>query len=170
MSDMPPKLASIFTESVVEALGYVDPARKFKPIAEPDDGDLSGLPLTATIEFTGDKIKGSVALACTAGFLKATNPIKSVPKGQEPLYHRDWLGEMVNLILGNLKRKLADKSLPFKISTPIYAHYAHTTEMVFETYGYAPYGDDGWVQDFWFECNGHRACLQLATQTDEPFA
>ncbi len=171
MPNFPPKLKNYLVEAIVETLGYVDQTRQFKSIPSPaDDAALLKLPLTSVIEFSGERIKGALTFACTAEFLKATNPLKSVPKGKEDQYGRDWLGETVNLILGALKRKLANHNVPFKISTPYYGHYAATTAMVLERFGDAVHGDEGVVGDFWFACNKHQCCFQLALTTAEAFA
>lgn len=171
MSNFPPKLKNYLVEAVIESLGYVDQGRQFQSIpAADDDTALLRLPLTAVIEFTGDRINGALTLACSAEFLKATNPIKAIPKGKEDQYGRDWLGETVNLILGALKRKLANHNVPFKINTPYYGHYSATTAMVLERFGEAEHGDEGFVRDFWFDCNKHQCCFQLALTTVEAFA
>ncbi len=171
MSNFPPKLKNYMVEAVVESLGHVDQSRQFKVATAPDDdAALLRLPLTAVIEFTGPRIKGALTVACSAEFLKATNPIKQVPKGKEDQYGRDWLGETINLILGALKRKLANHDVPFKISTPFFGHYSATTAMVLERFGEAQHGDEGFVGDFWFECNKHPCCFQLALTTAESFA
>lgn len=171
MPNFPPKLRNYMVEAVVESLGHVDPSRPFVAASAPeDDAALLRLPLTAVIEFTGDRIKGALTVACGADFLKVTNPIKHVPKGKEDQYGRDWLGETINLILGALKRKLANHGVPFKISTPIFGHYTATTAMVLERFGDGQYGDEGYVADFWFECNKHPCCFQLALTSAESFA
>ena len=60
--------------------------------------------------------------------------------------------------------------MPFKISTPYYGHYSATTVMVLERFGEAMHGDAGVVGDFWFDCNKHQCCFQLALTTAEAFA
>lgn len=171
MADFPPKLKNYLVEGVVETLGYVDPTRQFQAVTAPDDdGAFLRLPLTAVIEFSGEKVKGSLSFACNAEFVKITNPVKQIPKGKEDQYGKDWLGETVNLILGTLKRKLANHNLAFKISTPYYGHYTATTAMVLERFGEAQHGEDGLVGDFWFECNKQPCCFQLALTTAESFA
>jgi hypothetical protein len=168
MAALPPKLAHYLVDSVVETLGYVEPGRQFRGIPEPDQG-LARLPLVAAIPFHGDRIRGALTMASSSDFLRVTSPVKAPPKGKEDTYQRDWLGEAVNLTLGALKRKVALHQLVFKIDVPYYAHYVYTTAMALERFGEAAYGDEGFVQDFWFECNGAIACAQLGVITDGEF-
>ncbi len=171
MPSLPPKLRNYFTEAIVESLGYVDQNRKFEMHRPPsDDSALLKLPLTAIIRFQGERFSGALTFATNAELLKVTNPIKQIPKGQEDQYQRDWLGEIANLILGTLKRKLANHGLTFKIGTPIYGHYTETTAMILERFGESAYGDEGYAGDLWFEANGQRCCFQLGVKTSETFA
>ncbi len=170
MANFPPKLKNYLVEAIVETLGYVDPNRQFRPMSPPqDDGALLRLPLTSVIEFEGERVKGALTLACSAEFLRLTNPVKQIPRGKEDHYQRDWLGEIVNLILGTLKRKMANHDLLFKIGTPFFGHYSATTVMVLERFGEAGYGESGLLGDFWFDCNKHPCCFQLGLSTAESF-
>jgi CheY-specific phosphatase CheX len=168
VSDVPSKINDYVVDAVVESLGHADYQRKFERIEEPDDADLSKIPLVALMGFTGEKVSGHMVFACSAEFLRLTNPIKDVPSGKEDAYARDWLGEILNIVVGQFKRKMANHGFSFTVTTPSFQHYVRTSAMTLEEYGPARYGDDGAFQDYWFQLGKLYVAFQIGLKLMAP--
>ena len=169
MSELHPKISHYLVDSVIEVLGYGDQQRQVVQIAEPDDFDLKQLPLVCMMGIKGEKIQGSLVILCNAQFLRASNPIKEIPAGKDDSYARDWLGEVVNLIMGQLKRKLTNHELTFQVTSPSFQHYVRTSGMALEEFGPKRYEDDGAYKDFWFQIGKMTIVVQLGLKLKSAF-
>ena len=81
----------------------------------PTDIELAGgraLLYCGIIGFSGENIRGSIAIAASGALLRASNP---VPGGAP----RDWAAELVNQLMGHVKSRLLGYSVEVYMSTPI---------------------------------------------------
>lgn len=74
---------------------------------------------TASLGFSGDKIKGALVVTTYAEAIAATNPQREYMTTFTQEDHTDWIGEMANQIVGNIKRMLAKFDLNFTLGTPV---------------------------------------------------
>lgn len=86
------------------------------PIAH--TGELDPAQIVALIGFSGDVLKGTVALIAPAALVARICP----PALREPSFMAreifDWAGELVNLILGRIKIGLAARGVEVESGTP----------------------------------------------------
>lgn len=169
MTALPAKIKEYFVDSVVEVFGHGDRQLQFEQTKEPDHFDLKSLPLAAMIGFKGEKLSGNVVLLCNAQILHSTNPIKDIPAGKEDAYARDWLGEIVNLILGQFKRKMVNHGFTFHVMPPSYQHYVRSSGMTLQEFGPGRYEEDGASEDFWFELGKMPLVVQLGLKLKAAF-
>lgn len=71
------------------------------------------LDLAAIIGFSGERVSGTVALVTSIEGANALRQIAPVTASEG-----DWLMELSNQVLGNLKRKLAARAAPISIGIP----------------------------------------------------
>jgi hypothetical protein len=64
------------------------------------------------IGFSGENIRGSLAIAGSGALLRASNPVE----GGAP---RDWAAELVNQLMGHVKSRLLGYAVEVYMSTPI---------------------------------------------------
>ena len=169
MSELHPKIRHYLCDSVVEALAHVDPQRGIKVIDEPDDFDLRQLPLAVMMGLKGEKLIGNVVMLCGPQILQITTPIKDIPAGKEDAYARDWLGEILNLIMGQFKLKMTNHEFTFHVTSPSFQHYLRQSGMVLEEFGPLRYEDDGAYKDFWFELGKLTIVVQLGLRLKTAF-
>ena len=67
------------------------------------------------IGFGGDKLRGSLVLSAPQSLLVRTHPARGT--SEEDL--ADWLSELANLLLGQIKARLSGLGVSFVMSTPI---------------------------------------------------
>jgi len=74
--------------------------------------------IVAAIGFGGDDLRGSVTLAATREFVRATHP--ATVRGETPSEADllDWCSELANQLLGRLKNKLLSYGVMLFLSTP----------------------------------------------------
>jgi CheY-specific phosphatase CheX len=77
-------------------------------------GQVNGktLDYCAIIGFSGEEIRGSLAVGSSSGLLAASNP---TPGGQP----RDWVAELANQLMGHVKSGLRGHAVEVFISMPI---------------------------------------------------
>lgn len=158
------KVFSYFADAVVEAIGHQNLGIECKREAEPDEADFARMPLTAVIFLTGPKFEGHAVCALAAEVLRSTTPIKDAPKDKEDQFLREWFGEMLNLVVGQFKRKISGEGFECRMSTPFYPHYVRSTAMNLEEYGPKLYEDDGRVEEYWFRLGKFSLLFQLGAK------
>jgi hypothetical protein len=127
MHAMKTTLESLVVESCVGLFGTLDvPLRPCSPESERDPRrSLSAHHLTvASLSFSGAPMRGTLVLAATFDFLASCRPrdlrrrtFSSASAG-DWLYIRDWSKEIVNQLLGRIKRHMVARGLSFDIGTP----------------------------------------------------
>lgn len=86
------------------------------------DGRRVELALGAAIGFTGEFVRGVLAIALDDGLAAKVNPLSS--GGQEGCLN-DWIGEIANQLLGRLKNKLLGFNIELAMSTPVVVQGSH---------------------------------------------
>jgi hypothetical protein len=73
--------------------------------------------LIAAIDFSGEKIRGTVALRATRELIVGTSPGRKTP---DPAYGQlaDWTCELTNQLVGRIKNKLRSYSMPLTVNVP----------------------------------------------------
>jgi CheY-specific phosphatase CheX len=117
---LPPKLLDLVRDSVNElfqAAGVSDIKYQSENAAHLAlaDGDQT---YSASLGFSGDQMRGAVVIFAGAELLKATNPQREFVPTLSENDHADWIGEMANQTVGNLKRLVAGYRVEFQLSTP----------------------------------------------------
>lgn len=74
------------------------------------------LALGAAIGFTGEHVRGVLAIAVDEDLAVKMNPL---PTGSDPGASQDWIGELANQLLGRLKNKLLSVGVELALSTPV---------------------------------------------------
>ena len=86
------------------------------PIDEQDLG--SGVHYVANLSFFGEGFTGSTTLLVPEDCLKDSYPAKlNDSEDASPFFH-DWASEIINIIVGNLKRLVTPYGVSFEITTP----------------------------------------------------
>ena len=80
------------------------------------------LTLGAAIGFTGEYVRGILAIAVDDELAKRLNPVLPDP---DSCGGDDWIGELANQLLGRLKNKLLRFNIEVAITTPIIVHGSH---------------------------------------------
>jgi CheY-specific phosphatase CheX len=80
--------------------------------------DLKQTEFSASLGFGGEKMKGALIIVSPASCLQLTNPQREQVPILSEADHRDWVGEMSNQVVGNLKRVAAGYGVDFSLSTP----------------------------------------------------
>jgi hypothetical protein len=99
----------------LSASRFVELFSTYGVVLEPFDvGTLDAEPLLycGIIGFSGDGIRGSMAVAGSGALLAASNP---TPDG----IPRDWVAELANQLMGHVKSRLLGYSVEVYISMPI---------------------------------------------------
>lgn len=119
-STIPPKLLDLVRDALNElfqASGATD-VRHITDDATPlalvnDDQTYS-----ASLGFSGAQMRGAVVIFAGPNLLAATNPQREFVPQLSETDHADWIGEMANQTVGNLKRLVAGYKVEFLLSTP----------------------------------------------------
>lgn len=74
---------------------------------------------SSSLGFSGPAIKGALVVTTYADALAATSPQREFNDKFETADHVDWIGEMANQIVGNLKRILGAYGVNFTLGTPV---------------------------------------------------
>lgn len=74
---------------------------------------------SSSLGFSGEGIKGALIVTTYSDALAATNPQREFLKAFTESDHADWIGEMSNQIVGNLKRHMAASGVDFTLATPV---------------------------------------------------
>ncbi|MDB4929182.1 MAG: hypothetical protein JWM10_1666 [Myxococcaceae bacterium] len=78
-------------------------------------GESSWAELIAIIGLGGDKLRGSVVLSVPLALLERSHPARATARDDLA----DWLGELANLLLGQLKSRLLARDVSIVMSTPL---------------------------------------------------
>jgi hypothetical protein len=119
-------LEPLVVEACVGLFGTLNvPLRPSVPEYDRDPLRLSSRDLTvASLRFSGTAMRGTLVLATTFEVLAASRPretrrrVLSSSSAGDWLYVRDWSKELVNQILGRIKRHVVARGLTFEIGTP----------------------------------------------------
>lgn len=107
----PPLLHETLSEAIVDVFGGpVFEASRFG--IRTDDEDV------AMLSFHGDAFHGTVGLAASVAFLSSWHPLPELLEqaGQDEC--SDWLGELVNRIVGRLRARFSTRGLEIEVGTP----------------------------------------------------
>jgi CheY-specific phosphatase CheX len=74
---------------------------------------------SSSLGFSGPGIKGALVVTTYADALAATSPQQEFTDKFETADYADWIGEMANHIVGNLKRILGGFGVNFTLGTPV---------------------------------------------------
>jgi CheY-specific phosphatase CheX len=115
----PPRLLKLVTDSVNEFFGSCG-------VAEPQaitDVSKHATPsseamYSSSLGFSGPQMRGAMVIMCGSSVLSQTNPQREFNPNLSDRDLADWVGEMANQIVGNLKRLVAGYSVEFQLSTP----------------------------------------------------
>jgi hypothetical protein len=119
-------LEPVVVESCVRLFETLSvPLRPTAPAPERDPLQLSPRELTvASLAFSGSVMRGVLVLATTFDVLASSRPrdarwrtLSSASAG-DCLFVRDWAKELVNQLLGRVKRHVVARGLTFDIGTP----------------------------------------------------
>jgi CheY-specific phosphatase CheX len=105
---------------VVDAVQHVLPACGLH-VAPPTDvgADHPGADeVVAFMGFTGDSLRGTVAIAAPLELMRAAYPLVLDDAGLWQLEVFDWAGEIANRLLGRIKHSLVQRSISIEASTP----------------------------------------------------
>ena len=75
--------------------------------------------LSSALGFSGEKIKAALIVECKPSAVAATNPLREMKKDLDISDHTDWIGEIANQIVGNLKRILRSYGVDCTMGTPV---------------------------------------------------
>jgi CheY-specific phosphatase CheX len=118
---------------------------------------------SSVLGFDSDAIKGNLNFCCDRDFLVATVPgideNQSAAEQEEQL--RDWLGEVTNLIAGQLSRAIQAYGVKFKINPP--SVFLANIEILDRYEEISP------CHYVWFSLNNVKFCLQLGLVIEEGF-
>lgn len=79
--------------------------------------------LAAVIGFTGDSMRGALALVASERLLRALYPIRNQQPSEAEV--ADWAGEFVNQLLGRLRNRLLPRGIEIHVSMPKVMAAAH---------------------------------------------
>ena len=110
MSDVVRSLVVEAAEEFFKSVGVV----KIVNLGEGSSGsvDKNLAVLSSMLRFSGEKIKAALIVA-------ATNPQREYKKDLNIDDHTDWIGEIANQIVGNLKRILHSYGVECNMGTPV---------------------------------------------------
>jgi CheY-specific phosphatase CheX len=75
--------------------------------------------LSSMLGFSGQKIKAALVVESNHAGVAATNPQREYKKNLDLTDHSDWIGEIANQIVGNLKRIFRRYGVDFTMGTPV---------------------------------------------------
>jgi CheY-specific phosphatase CheX len=104
-------------EDFIKSVGITDMSRldADSPVAFDKDSDV----LSSMLGFSGSKIKAALVVESTHGGIAATNPQREYKTDLDLTDHTDWIGEIANQIVGNLKRIFRSYGVDFTMGTPV---------------------------------------------------
>lgn len=119
MSKLPPKLIALVRDAVNE-LFQATGATDVKQIPSAAHLELIAADQTfsASLGFSGAQMRGALVIFCGPKLLSATNPQREFVPNLSETDNADWIGEMANQTVGNLKRLVAGYRVEFLLSTP----------------------------------------------------
>ena len=109
-------VSSILTEATIELLRACN-----APVEKRDEKTITSssrisISLGSTIGFTGEFVRGSLAISIEKDFADKINPIS----GQSnDFVNIDWIGEFANQLLGRIKNRLLSYNIEISLSTPL---------------------------------------------------
>ena len=75
--------------------------------------------LSSMLGFSGQNIKAAFVVESNHDGVAATNPQREYKKNLDLTDHSDWIGEIANQIVGNLKRIFSRYGVDFTMGTPV---------------------------------------------------
>ncbi len=92
---------------------------------ENDEAASPDLYLCAIIGYTGRHIRGTLVLALTEDLSGLSNPVAHPLAGRDRAIHRDWVGELSNQLLGQIKMDLLRYGVEIHMNLPAVLHGHH---------------------------------------------
>lgn len=117
MSTLPPKLTDLVRDSITEFF-HSTGAGDIKQDTKTTLAVAEAQTFSASLGFSGDQMKGAIVIFCGGGLLSATNPQREFVPALSEADNGDWIGEIANQVIGNLKRLVAGYRVDFLLSTP----------------------------------------------------
>ena len=117
MSDVVRSLVVEAAEEFFKSVGVV----KIVNLGEGSSGsvDKNLAVLSSMLRFSGEKIKAALIVEGNHPAVAATNPQREYKKDLNIDDHTDWIGEIANQIVGNLKRILHSYGVECNMGTPV---------------------------------------------------
>ncbi len=156
---LPPKLLKLVTDAVCDFFAAAGVSNT-KPVADASKR-WAAMPqptYSSSLGFTGMQMRGAMLLFCGTPVLSATSPQRAFSPTLSDADHADWVGEMANQIVGNLKRLVAGYQVEFQLSTPT---VVRGTELQIA----GKKGDD--LAVLWFEVDGQPMTLHFFAELGE---
>ena len=119
MGSFPAILDTIITESVQEMTGSTVGMESYKvaAVAAGSQSEVNAA-VASVIGFSGEKIKGSLAVSSEKTLLDKSHPNHAIGMPVAEADLSDWSGEIANLILGRIKNKISNVGTTFSMATP----------------------------------------------------
>lgn len=76
-----------------------------------------GIAYCGVVGFAGPYVRGTCLLATTEGPLLASDPVNGAT--------RDWVGELVNQLVGRIKNRVLSRGVEFYVTTPVVIRGQH---------------------------------------------
>lgn len=151
---LPPKLLRLVTDAVSEFF-TASGVNESKSITDTSKHqvELAQPAYSSSLGFSGEQMRGAMVIFCGTPVLSATNPQRAFNPNLSDADLADWVGEMANQIVGNLKRLVAGYYVEFQLSTPTVVRGSEL-----EIAGKK--GED--LAIFWFEVDGHPMKLHFS--------
>jgi CheY-specific phosphatase CheX len=120
---------------------------------EPAAAESDEKQVVAFLGFTGDALRGTIAIVAPVGLLRAAYPLPLADKAQWQVEVFDWAGEIANRLIGRVRSALAPFGVTIEASTPrvMQGEQLHVTRSTQGTIcsAYFPVGTS-WVR-VWFD-------------------
>jgi chemotaxis protein CheX len=152
---MHPAEAEVLRRIVVASSLHVLPScglNATEPI-EPTVTDSEEKQVVSFLGFTGDALRGTIAVVAPLQLLRAAYPLSLADKAQWQVEVFDWAGEIANRLIGRIRSGLAPLGIIIEASTPrvMQGEQLHVTRSTQGTVcsAYFPVGSS-WVR-VWFD-------------------
>jgi len=146
----------------------IEAARHVLPVCGLDVGELEEdqaaaegvLQIVAFMGFTGDVLRGTMAIVAPAELLRAAYPLPLNDATRWQLEVFDWAGEVANRLLGRIKLGLSARGADVEASTPrvMLGEHLHITRSTKGTVCSAAFRVRGSVVKVWFDAVSTEGC------------
>lgn len=85
----------------------------------PSETGLVTLAFGSSIAIKGAELNGCLAVSCTRELLQASHPSIQLGLKVDDAGLADWCGEITNQVVGRIKNRLSEMSVPFNMETPV---------------------------------------------------